>query len=316
MPPRLPLLRSSPPITPRLLRIHKMSYLYLSTGASHPTLLYGTAWKEEQTAYLVSKALNAGFRGIDTACQPKHYREDLVGAGIHSFLNNRGSELGITRQDLFIQTKFTGLQGQDIKRTPYRVDAPLEEQIQDSVQASLKNLHVSYLDSLVLHSPLETWEETLKAWKVLEAMVPDTIRYLGISNVDVETLEHLRSSPEVSVKPSVVQNRFYARTGYDKEIREICRQEGWVYQAFWTLTANPGLLKSSVVTKIAGEKGWSRAEALYALILSLARGWEKGGIAVLDGTKNEGRLRGDLKVAEEAEEVEGLVDEFKALLGE
>ncbi len=47
-----------------------------------PKILYGTAWKKEQTAKCVEMALGCGFRGIDTACQPKHYREDLVGEGL------------------------------------------------------------------------------------------------------------------------------------------------------------------------------------------------------------------------------------------
>lgn len=37
-------------------------------------MLYGTAWKAERTAKLVQQALEAGFRGIDTAAQPRHYQ--------------------------------------------------------------------------------------------------------------------------------------------------------------------------------------------------------------------------------------------------
>lgn len=44
--------------------------------------MYGTAWKKERTSDLVVQAVRAGFRGIDTACQPKHYREDLVGEAL------------------------------------------------------------------------------------------------------------------------------------------------------------------------------------------------------------------------------------------
>jgi diketogulonate reductase-like aldo/keto reductase len=46
------------------------------------SFIYGTAWKREQTCELVSKALLHGFTGFDTAGQPKHYREDLVGQAI------------------------------------------------------------------------------------------------------------------------------------------------------------------------------------------------------------------------------------------
>jgi diketogulonate reductase-like aldo/keto reductase len=39
-----------------------------------PRIIYGTAWKKEATTDLVVKAVLNGFRAIDTACQPKHYR--------------------------------------------------------------------------------------------------------------------------------------------------------------------------------------------------------------------------------------------------
>jgi hypothetical protein len=45
-----------------------------NAGIQMPRLIYGTAWKKEATTSLVIKAILNGFRGIDTACQPKHYR--------------------------------------------------------------------------------------------------------------------------------------------------------------------------------------------------------------------------------------------------
>jgi diketogulonate reductase-like aldo/keto reductase len=63
-----------------------------------PRLAYGTAWKKARTADLVYQALKAGFRAIDTACQPKHYEEKLVGDGIRRAI----SEGVVTRQDLFV----------------------------------------------------------------------------------------------------------------------------------------------------------------------------------------------------------------------
>src|SRR5271170_4497332 len=47
-----------------------------------PKLVYGTAWKKDRTADLVYNAIKSGFRGIDTAAQPRHYQESLVGDGI------------------------------------------------------------------------------------------------------------------------------------------------------------------------------------------------------------------------------------------
>ena len=77
--------------------------------------LYGTAWKKEATTELVVAAVRAGFRGIDTACQPKHYREDLVGAALAQL----AAEDGIARDALWLQTKFTPLPGQDPQNVPY-----------------------------------------------------------------------------------------------------------------------------------------------------------------------------------------------------
>ena len=86
----------------------------LVDGVTVPHFLYGTAWKENKTKSLVTLALDQGFRGIDTANQRKHYNEAAVGEGIREMIN-RGL---IARKDLFIQTKFTQLHGQD-HRLPY-----------------------------------------------------------------------------------------------------------------------------------------------------------------------------------------------------
>jgi diketogulonate reductase-like aldo/keto reductase len=65
-----------------------------------PAFLYGTAWKEDRTASLTELALRAGFRGIDTANQRRHYFEAGVGEGLAA-----AYRAGVaTRADLFLQT--------------------------------------------------------------------------------------------------------------------------------------------------------------------------------------------------------------------
>ena len=63
-----------------------------------PRLVYGTAWKKETTGGLVELALHAGFVGFDTAAQPKHYAEKLVGDGIRTVL----AEGKVKREDLYV----------------------------------------------------------------------------------------------------------------------------------------------------------------------------------------------------------------------
>ena len=87
---------------------------------SVPTLLYGTAWKEERTADLVAQALRQGFRGLDTANQRRHYHEAEVGRALQAELARET----IRRDDVFVQTKFTFRIGQD-HRLPYDPAAPL-----------------------------------------------------------------------------------------------------------------------------------------------------------------------------------------------
>lgn len=67
-----------------------------------PPILYGTAWKQERTADLVRTAFQQGFRGVDTAAQRKHYREDLVGLGVRDACR----ALHLSRHDVWIQTKY------------------------------------------------------------------------------------------------------------------------------------------------------------------------------------------------------------------
>src|SRR6266536_500466 len=74
-----------------------------------PAFLYGTAWKEDRTEELARLALTAGFRGIDTANQRRHYVEAAVGAAVDGAIQ-AGT---VVRGDLFLQTKFTAMDGQD-----------------------------------------------------------------------------------------------------------------------------------------------------------------------------------------------------------
>src|ERR1700680_635006 len=131
-----------------------------------PKIMYGTAWKKADTERLVRIAIRQGFRGIDTACQPKHYDEAGVGAGVAACLDQN-----LTRAELYLQTKFTPLSGHDPARIPYDPSAPLPMQVAQSFAASLRNLQTPYLDCLVLHSPFANAKQTLAAWRAMEALV-------------------------------------------------------------------------------------------------------------------------------------------------
>jgi len=93
-----------------------------------PSFMYGTAWKKEATSQLVQSAVAAGFTAIDTANQLIHYQEALVGDALQAL-----AKQGITRDRLFLQTKFTPTNGQD-HRTPYDASTDLTTQERKGVR--------------------------------------------------------------------------------------------------------------------------------------------------------------------------------------
>ncbi|KAH6621321.1 NADP-dependent oxidoreductase domain-containing protein [Chaetomium sp. MPI-SDFR-AT-0129] len=302
--------------------------------AEMPSMMYGTAWKEERTADLVYEAIKAGFRGIDTAAMKKHYNEAGVGEGIR-----RAIREGIcSRKDLFIQTKFSPMDN----TSDYSPTDPLPTQIHASITSSLTNLStpdhsLPYLDALVLHSPFPTIPETLDAWAVLQSYLPSSsssspnankILRLGISNTTLPVLQAL-STPTHPVSgvpltpPAIVQNRLRAaERAWDVDVRTWVaeqndstktpptgRKNKTHYQAFWTLTGNPSLWHPQTappfIRSVAQGAGVSLAGAWYALLII------EGGVTVLNGTTSigeRGHMTEDLEVVGKVERWRGTVE--------
>ncbi len=255
-------------------------------GVKMPLIIYGTAWKKDLTAAWVEQAIGLGFRGIDTACQPKHYNEAGVGAGVVACYKS-----GIDRADLYLQTKFTPLSGQDPAQVPYDVKACLSEQVAQSFQASLKNLQTTYLDCLVLHSPLANQQQTQEVWQAMEQIFHNGgAKQLGISNCyDLQQLQLLYE--KVTIKPAVIQNRFYAKTHYDGAIRDFCSQHRIIYQSFWTLTGNPDVLAHATLQALAMKYQRSAAQVFFRYLSQI-------GIIPLTGTTSATHMQEDLAIVD------------------
>jgi diketogulonate reductase-like aldo/keto reductase len=251
-----------------------------------PRIIYGTAWKKDATATWVEKAIGLGFRGIDTACQPKHYNEAGVGAGMAACYKS-----GIERSELYLQTKFTPLNGQDPAQVPYDEKASLGDQVAQSFQISLKNLQTTYLDCLVLHSPLANQQQTLEVWQAMECLFQNGgVKQLGISNCyDLQQFELLYKN--ATIKPAVIQNRFYAKTGYDRDIRNFCRQHRIIYQSFWTLTGNPDVLAHATLQALAMKYQRSAAQVFFRYLNQI-------NIIPLTGTTSATHMREDLEISD------------------
>jgi diketogulonate reductase-like aldo/keto reductase len=250
----------------------------------NPDFLYGTAWKEDRTPALTTLALRTGFRAIDTANQRRHYFEAGVGQG----LDDAYREGFVTRADLFLQTKFTYQAGQD-HRLPYDPAAALALQVAQSMASSLEHLGTDYVDSYVLHGPASGYGWTEADSEVWQAMIKERdagrTRLLGVSNVSLRHLEQMAAAH--SELPAFVQNRCYARVGWDREVRAFCREKDITYQGFSLLTANPEVLQHPLVASLATKAGATPAQIVFSFARSV-------GMLPLTGTTNAEHMKQDL----------------------
>ncbi len=256
----------------------------MAAGPPVPDFLYGTAWKEERTAALTELALRVGFRGLDTANQRRHYVEAAVGEGLAA-----ACRAGVvTRDDVFLQTKFTYRAGQD-HRLPYDPDADIATQVAQSMASSLEHLRTDHVDSYVLHGPASGYgwtEDDAEAWAAM-ARERDAgrARLLGVSNVSLRHLMQLAATG--AELPAFVQNRCFARLGWDRAVRAFCREHGIVYQGFSLLTANPEVLHHPLVARIAARLGATPAQVVFRFALA-------AGILPLTGTTSRQHMHEDL----------------------
>jgi diketogulonate reductase-like aldo/keto reductase len=260
-----------------------------------PTFIYGTAWKEERTSECTLLALQAGFRAIDTANQRRHYFEAGVGEGI--------AKSGIPRAELFLQTKFTYVGGQD-HRLPYDPAAPLATQVRQSFQSSLEHLRTDYLDSYVLHGPASGrgWTDADdEVWTTMEELQKEgKVRHLGVSNVSIAHLRQLASR----ATPAFVQNRCFARFGWDRDVRAFCREKGIRYQGFSLLTANPEVVEHPILARIAARLNATPNQVIFRFA-------QQVGMIPLTGTTDPVHMREDL----EAERLELTLEEVRTIEG-
>jgi diketogulonate reductase-like aldo/keto reductase len=262
-----------------------------------PDFLYGTAWKENRTPALTEQAIRMGFRAIDTANQRRHYFEEGVGQALAAVYRTGL----VRREDLFLQTKFTYQPGQD-HRLPYDPAASLSTQVAQSMTSSLDHLGTDYVDSYVLHGPSSNY-----GWGEADAEVWDAMRkerdagrtrLLGVSNVSLDNLQQmLGSRAEV---PGFVQNRCYARFGWDRAVRQFCQEHKIIYQGFSLLTANQEVLNHPRIT--ASSASATPAQVIFSFARSIA-------ILPLTGTSNSDHMKQDL----ESREVKLAPDTIKAI---
>jgi diketogulonate reductase-like aldo/keto reductase len=258
-------------------------------GRTIPRFFYGTAWKEEDTEKFTFQALELGMRGIDTANQRKHYHEVGVGLAIEHAIRQRI----VKREDLYLQTKFTYVRGQD-HRLPYDSNDPVAKQVSSSFESSLEHLKTAYLDSFLLHGP-ETGgpltQNDWDVWRTMEGLVDSGKSHtIGVSNFSGPQLQQLLA--KAKIKPRFVQNRCYPSIGWDAEVRQICHAHEIIYQGF-NLLRDPILQKSPVTQTLCKKYQVPLGALVYGFAIQV-------GILPLSGARDPAHVLENLSAKAEA----------------
>lgn len=221
--------------------------LTLPTGAPIPVLGFGTyKIAPDDTYEAVSRALNIGYRHIDTA--QMYGNEAEVGAAIETSK--------IPRDEIFLTTKVD-----NSNHEPERAAA--------SIQRSLNDLRTNYVDLLLVHWPLPTLYggDVTLPWPALEdAFTGGSARAIGLSNYERKHIEAVRAA--ATVAPHVLQveaHPFFPNA----DLRTYAQGLGMVFEA-WSPLARGRATTDPTLRAIADQLGVSAAQV--ALRWAIDRG--------------------------------------------
>ncbi|KAK4189145.1 NADP-dependent oxidoreductase domain-containing protein [Podospora australis] len=218
--------------------------LQLRNGLSIPQIQLGLyMMSPAETKRAVRSALIAGYRGFDSA--QWYGNEKETGQAINAFLADPAlNKEGLTRQDIFYTTKL-------------RSNSTSREQVRKSIQKSVKECGLGYVDLFLLHSPYGGKEARRESWAaVLEAVEAGEVKSAGVSNYGVGHLGEF----EEGKRPVVNQIEVHP-FNTQGEIREKCKEMGVLVEAYAPLVRGVRF-SDKTVKGLAGRYGVSSAQVL------------------------------------------------------
>jgi diketogulonate reductase-like aldo/keto reductase len=198
------------------------------------TITYDT--KELRSAIIL------GYRLIDTAIM---YRNEAV-------IGKAVKESGLARSEFFITSKIPA-------EKPY---TETDEHVIKHVEASLKALDIEYIDLYLIHFPLESNEENLRVWRVLESYVDKgLLKSIGVSNFNQDQLAYILK--HARIKP--VLNQFQSYPGkHQQALIDFCKEHHVIpeaYQSFAKLEDQTKEVIKTIAKKY--DKTWSQVILNY-----------------------------------------------------
>ena len=231
-------------------------------GAEIPAVGFGTS-SLGNCGEIVATALALGYRHIDTAW--KYHTERGVGEGMRA--------AGVPRSDIFLTTKVSHeyLRTDDFAR---------------SVDESLANLGVDYVDLLLVHwpNPDIPLEQPIAA--LAKAKRQRLTRHIGVANFNIALLDKaIRLCPEPL---TTLQAEYHAHLDQGKLI-EACRKRGLIFTAYCPL-GRGRLLRDPVLADIAAHKGRPLAQIALRWLV------QQGNIVPIPRSSNRKRMAENLDI--------------------
>jgi len=180
------------------------STIKLNNGVEIPLIGLGTykSTPGAETQQAVRWALELGYRHIDTAA--RYGNEEDVGKAVR--------ESGLQREDVFITTKLWN----DDQADPVR-----------AFNSTMEKLGLDYVDLYLMHFPVRGLRN--KTWKIMESLLGDKCRAIGVSNFTIRHLEELLEKTDVV--PVVNQVEFHPYL-FQKELMDFCKKRKISMQAY------------------------------------------------------------------------------------
>lgn len=234
-----------------------MKYFDLNDGNKVPAIGFGTfkITEEKDMDLAVNTALEAGYTYFDTA---KYYEnEDILGRYL--------KESGKKREDYQIATK--------VWPSAYGAD-----NTKRSIDESIKDLGVDYLDVALLHWYGENYKESLKVLKDYKDQ--GIIKSIGVCNFSTRQMTELL---ETGITPVLDQLESHLHL-QDKDTHEFLKENKILHQAWGPLSQGKSdLLEEKILKEIADKYG--KTPAQIALKWNIERG-----VMILVKSSNKGRI--------------------------
>ncbi|MGJ7919371.1 aldo/keto reductase [Neobacillus sp. LXY-4] len=208
----------------------------LNNGVEMPKFGLGVYKVEEgqQTENTVRKALELGYRSIDTAAF--YQNEEGVGKAV--------KESGIPREKLFITTKV------------WNSDQGYDSTI-DAFEKSMRKLNLEYLDLYLVHWPVIG--KYLETWRALETLYQQgKVRAIGVSNFQIHHLQDIFD--HFQVRPAINQIELHPKLA-QPELRAFCKKHGIFVEA-WSPIARGRYLDEPVLMELAEKHGKTAAQVI------------------------------------------------------